>query len=158
MDIKKAFINRDKNREERMYGIFASLFIFQNRLQTLFDNFDSSITLKQFMLLILIKMSKPNETFTNYGKMLGCSRQNIKKLVNLLEKNYYIELRIDDLDKRKSSIKITKKTEDFFINNSDLHLEKLDLLFKDYTDEEIKQFYAMMGKLYDGIERLEKIK
>ena len=65
--------------EYQQKAIFSTLFIATNRLQTLFDSHLPEISLKQFMLLSIVRQSKEPLTFTQSGNLLGCSRQNIKK-------------------------------------------------------------------------------
>ncbi len=72
--------------ENRKKAIFSSLFIATNKLQTLFDNHIPQISLKQFMLLAIVQNSEEPLPFTQLGNILGCSRQNIKKLAQILVK------------------------------------------------------------------------
>lgn len=155
MDINRVLIEQNIDRDKQIHGIFASLFILQNRLQTIFDKLDPNITIKQLMMLIIIKLSEPNQTFTHYAKILGCSRQNIKKLVTSLENKNFIEIKTDDLDKRKNYLLLTDTAEKYFNEFSLLHSEQLNLLFSNYSDEEVALFYSMIAKLYSGVENME---
>ncbi len=74
--------------EDRKKAIFSTLFIAGNKLQTLFDNHIPEISLKQFMLLSVVRQSEEPLTFTQLGNLLGCSRQNIKKLADVLSIAY----------------------------------------------------------------------
>ena len=67
-------------RDGQGRAIFSTIFIAGNRLQTSFDRADGQVTLKQFMLLTMLRQSGEDMTFTQLGELLGCSRQNIKKL------------------------------------------------------------------------------
>ncbi len=80
-DLIKRFSSTTENQEK---AVFSTLFIAGNKLQTLFDNHIPQITLKQFMLLSIVRQSKDALTFTQLGNLLGCSRQNIKKLADVL--------------------------------------------------------------------------
>ena len=80
-------------REDQGKAIFSTLFIAGNRLQTLFDSHIPELSLKQFMLLSMVRQSEEPLTFTQLGSLLGCSRQNIKKLADVLEKKGFIALR-----------------------------------------------------------------
>ena len=80
-------------REDQGKAIFSTLFIAGNRLQTLFDSHIQELSLKQFMLLSIVRQSQEPLTFTQSGNLLGCSRQNIKKLADVLEKKGFITLR-----------------------------------------------------------------
>ena len=72
-------------REKQVKALFGSLVILNNQLQTLFSQFDSEVTLKQFVLMTMIKEEKEGLTYTQAGKLMGYSRQNAKKLVTTLE-------------------------------------------------------------------------
>lgn len=69
--------------EKQQKAIFSTLFIAGNKLQTLFDNHIPEISLKQFMLLSIVRQSNEQLTFTQLGNLLGCSRQNIKSWLTL---------------------------------------------------------------------------
>ncbi|MHC5229140.1 MarR family winged helix-turn-helix transcriptional regulator [Enterococcus sp. LJL99] len=144
------------NRENEIKGIFASIFILQNRLQTIFDKTDPELTLKQFMLLTMIRFSNSKTTFTHLGKLLGSSRQNIKKLALSLEKKEFIIIQQEVDNKRNTSITLTKKAVEYVDIVSELHTQKLTSLFNDYSTEEIHLFYQMITKLYVGVEREEE--
>lgn len=82
-NLTKRFSSSTENQRK---AIFSTLFIAGNKLQTLFDNHIPEVSLKQFMLLSIIRQSKEQLTFTQLGNLLGCSRQNIKKLADVLMK------------------------------------------------------------------------
>lgn len=145
-------------RAKQEKGLFASLFILQNRLQTAFDKEQGELTLKQFMLLVMARQAQmhgESPTFMELGRMLGCSRQNIKKLAALLQKNGFVELRANAADPRACAIVPTPKTEQFLADYAHVHEEKLHLLFADYSDEQLSLFYECMMKLYEGTGRIE---
>lgn len=141
--------------EHQIKAIFSTLFIAGNKLQTLFDNHIPEVSLKQFMLLSLVRQSEEPMTFTRLGKMLGCSRQNIKKLADVLSKKGFITISQSPLDTRAMCICPTEKVTDFFENDFAVYQEELKYLFEVYTSEEIKTLFILLSKLYDGIEHLE---
>jgi hypothetical protein len=63
--------------ESQEKAIFSTLFIAGNKLQTIFDSRIPEVSLKQFMLLSIVRQSKEQLTFTQLGNLLGCSRQKI---------------------------------------------------------------------------------
>lgn len=79
-------------RERQEKAVFSTLCIAENRLQTIFDRSSSGITLKQFMLLTMVRQSEERLTFTQLGDLLGCSRQNIKKLAAVLEQKGFVTI------------------------------------------------------------------
>ena len=137
-------------------AIFSTLFIAGNKLQTLFDNHIPKVSLKQFMLLSIVRQSKEQLTFTQLGNILGCSRQNIKKLADVLMKKGFITIQQSPHDIRAMCICPTEKVNDFFINEFSEYQEELNYLFEVYTDKEIETLFILLSKLYAGIENLEK--
>lgn len=152
-DLMKRFSDTTENRRK---AIFSNLFIAGNKLQTIFDNNIPQISLKQFMLLSIVRQSSEPLTFTQLGNILGCSRQNIKKLAEILEKKGFIIMQQSPLDPRAMCICPTKKVNDYFENDFSKYQEELKYLFEVYTDEEIEVFFILLSKLYAGIENLEK--
>lgn len=143
------------SREKQTKAIFSSLFIAGNRLQTLFDYDDTDISLKQFMLLTMVQQSGEALTFTQLGKLMGCSRQNVKKLAAVLQQKGFVDIRPNHEDARAAVILPTKKLEGYFDRAAARHTEKLNTLFSGYSDQELDQFFSLFMRLYDGIEKLE---
>lgn len=141
--------------ENQRKAIFSSLFIVGNKLQTIFDNHIPQISLKQFMLLSIVRQSKEPLTFTQLGNILGCSRQNIKKLAEILEKKGFVIMQKSPHDTRAMCICPTDKVNDFFENDFLKYQEELQYLFEVYTDEEIETLFILLSKMYEGIENLE---
>lgn len=141
--------------EKQRKAIFSSLFIVGNKLQTIFDNHIPQISLKQFMLLSIVRQSKEPLTFTQLGNILGCSRQNIKKLAEILEKKGFVIMQKSPHDTRAMCICPTDKVNDFFENDFLKYQEELQYLFEVYTDEEIETLFILLSKMYEGIENLE---
>ena len=143
------------SRENQMKAIFSSLFILQNQLQTIFDH-QTKLTLKQFMLLTMVRQSQQHLTFTQLGRLLGCSRQNIKKLASVLRQKGFVQIQPSSQDARALVIVPTEKLGCYFKEAEDFHRKKLSCLFQEYSDEEVGQFFRLFMKLYHGVERLEE--
>ena len=142
--------------QDREKAVFSTIFIAGNKLQTLFDKHIPKLSLKQFMLLSIVRQSETPLTFTQSGSILGCSRQNIKKLAEALEKKGFITLAQSPCDTRAMCIRPTKKAEEYFHNDFARYQEELKYLFEVYTDEEIETLFLLLSKLYAGIDNLEK--
>lgn len=142
--------------EDRKKAIFSTLFIAGNKLQTLFDNHIPEISLKQFMLLSVVRQSEEPLTLTQLGNLLGCSRQNIKKLADVLRKKRFITIQQSPHDTRAMCICPTEKVNDYFINDFSEYQEKLKYLFEVYTDKEIETLFILLSRLYAGIENLDR--
>ena len=148
-DLTSRFSDSTENQRK---AIFSTLFIAGNRLQTLFDNNIPEVSLKQFMLLSIVRQSKEQLTFTQLGDLLGCSRQNIKKLANVLMKKGFITIQQSPNDTRAMCICPTEKVNRYFANDFSKYQEDLKYLFEVYTDKEIGTLFILLSKLYAGIE------
>lgn len=156
MDLNDLVARFSGTTENRRKAIFSTLFIAGNKLQTLFDNHIPEVSLKQFMLLSIIRQSDQQLTFTQLGNMLGCSRQNIKKIADVLVKKGFIVIRQSPYDARAMCVSPTEKVDDFFQKEFSQYQEELKYLFEVYTEEEIETLFVLLSRLYAGIENLEK--
>ncbi len=156
MDIDELTQKYASSTENQRKAVFSTLFIAGNKLQTLFDNHIPKVSLKQFMLLSIVRQSKEQLTFTQLGTILGCSRQNIKKLADVLMKKGFITIQQSPHDIRAMCICPTEKVNDFYANDFSEYQEELKYLFEVYTDKEIETLFILLSKLYAGIENLEK--
>lgn len=156
MNLNDLITNFSNTTEDQEKAIFSTLFIAGNKLQTLFDKNIPEVSLKQFMLLSIVIQSKEPLTFTQLGNLLGCSRQNIKKLADVLMKKGFITIQQSPFDTRAMCICSTEKVIDYFQDNFSEYQEGLKHLFEVYTDKEIETLFILLSKLYAGIENLEK--
>lgn len=156
MDINNLITKFSGTTENQRKAIFSTLFIASNKLQTLFDNHIPEVSLKQFMLLSIVRQSKEQLTFTQLGDLLGCSRQNIKKLADVLMKKGFATIQQSPHDARALCICPTEKVNNYFQNDFSEYQRELKYLFEVYTDKEIETLFILLSRLYTGIENLEK--
>lgn len=107
------------------------------------------------MLLSVIRQSREPLTYTELGTLLGCSRQNIKKLADVLSKKGFISVQQNPRDSRAICIFPTERTEAYFQEEFARYGENLKYLFEVYTDDEVETLFALLSKLYKGMDNLE---
>ena len=156
MNIEDLIENYSDSAQKQSRAIFSSIFIIGNKLQTIFDNNIPEISLKQFMLLSMIRQSEIPLTLTQLGNLLGCSRQNIKKIAESLMKKGYITFVKSSQDSRATCIRITQKANDFYENDFAKYQKDLKYLFDVYSSQEIEALFTLLSKMYSGIENLCK--
>ncbi len=156
MEIKELCSRFSDTTERREKAIFNTLLIAGNRLQTIFDSRSPEITLKQFLLLSMIRQSEEKLSFTQLGSLLGCSRQNIKKLAQALAKKGFVTIEQSWEDPRAWWFCPTERVDFFFRREFSPYQEELKYLFQVYTEEEIQLLFTLLVKLYDGIDNLEE--
>lgn len=137
----------------QMRGIFASIFILQNRLQTACEKIQTDISMKQWLLLAMTDFCTDERTLTNIAKIMGCSRQNVKQLAVSLERKGYIEF----LKGANNAvhIQLTEKSQQYAKEMEKHHAAVFQILFSDFSEKEIQQLFGLYSKLYAGISKVE---
>lgn len=148
--LAKDMFSTDRKHMEQM--IFASIFIHQNKMQTACDKLDSEITMKQWLLLAVVSTFDTPMSLSQIGEIMGCSRQNVKKLANSLQKKGYIKY---ESDNRSTFILVEDKMKEYIAKVGDIQENVLKILFEDFSNEEIKQYFNLVTKLYSSIEKVE---
>lgn len=154
MKIEEMFEAFGCDTASRMGGIFTSLFILQNRMQTACEKLQTEISMKQWLLLAMLGVCPQPHTLTNVGSLMGCSRQNVKKLVSALEKKGFVRLTAGT--QNAVHVELTEEIHRYMESISTRHTKALALLFEDFSEEEIEQLFRLYTKLYAGVSRVEE--
>ena len=154
MKMDELFEKYDCDTEHRVQAIFSSIFVLQNRMQTAGEKIQTQISMKQWLLLAMTACCPEPRTLTNVGNLMGCSRQNIKKLALALEKKGFVRLLLGG--NNSVHIELTDKVGKYAEEMGERHLQSLKLLFSDFSEDEIKLLFQLYAKLYTGMERVEK--
>lgn len=154
MKMNDLFEAYDCDTQHRVQAIFSSIFVLQNRMQTAGEKLQTEISMKQWLLLAMTECCPEPRTLTNIGNLMGCSRQNIKKLASALEKRDFVRL----LSGANHSVRIelTNKAHAYAKEMEERRARALKLLFADFSEEEIEQLFRLYAKLYKGMERVEE--
>ena len=141
---------------EHKYALFGLFFAFHNRLQAAGDSFYEEITCKQFFLMACMNLYQGEAPTANeLAKTMGCSRQNVKEILNSLEKKQLIRLEVDEEDKRKRRVYLTESA----LGLADKYHEKeanfIKYLYEGITEEEIDSAYSIISKMEENLKRIE---
>lgn len=141
---------------DHKYALFGLFFAFHNRLQAVGDSFYEEITCKQFFLLACMNLY-PEEapTANELAKTMGCSRQNVKEILNSLEKKQFVRLENDENDKRKKRVYLTEQARLMGTKYQQKEIEFLKHLYEGVSDEEVDSAYSIISKIEDNLKRME---
>jgi DNA-binding MarR family transcriptional regulator len=142
-----------ENHLTQKQAVFASIFVIQNRIQTSYEKVQDELTMKQWLLLLMVSVTPEPHTLTNISSYLGCSRQNAKQLAASLSKKGY--LRLVPGAQNSVHLEITEKAISNESKMEEKNEEAMKLLFSEFNEKEILQFYKLFKKLYLGVERFE---
>ena len=99
-----------RSRYDNKHFLFGLFFSFGNRLQAAGDAFYDEITSKQFFLSICLGIfGQESPTLGELADVFGSSHQNVKQIINKMEKSGYVITFTDPDDKRKVRVKGTEK-------------------------------------------------
>lgn len=141
---------------DHKYALFGLFFAFHNRLQAVGDSFYEEITCKQFFLLACMNLY-PEEapTANELAKTMGCSRQNVKEILNSLEKKQFVRLETDESDKRKKRVYLTEQAKLMGAKYRQKEVEFLEHLYEGVSNEEVDSAYSIISKIEDNLKRME---
>ena len=138
------------------FGLFGLLFAFMNRLQAAGDSFYEEITCKQWFLLACMNLySKEAPTANELAETMGCSRQNVKEILNALVKKEILVLKQDENDKRKQRIYFTSKQKKLAKKYQNKEMDFLELLYDGISDDEIRSVFKIISKMEKNLMETE---
>ncbi len=144
-------------RIEKEEFIIGSISLLANKLSQIGDVIFPDITFKQWFLLIVIeKMGKAEKNINDIAECMGTTRQNIKKMVSLLEPKGYVSISKSQQDARALKVQLTEKTYSYFKDNSVHAAQETNKLFEMFTSEELDDFVFKLQKLSQSVELYQK--
>lgn len=146
------FLEMDIPKQSFIYG---AIHLLAKRLQTLGDKIDPTISSKQWLLLAVI--SKFDDTPPNIGnvaEVFGSSRQNVKKMANILEKKGLLKMGKDEKDLRSIQLSLTEKCGVYFRSRAQMEAEMMGRIFSDIDDDMLDALCEGMTVLAKNIDTL----
>jgi len=135
--------------------IYGAIFSLANRLQVLGDRIDPFVSTKQwFVLAVIAKFDKGKPNIGDIAKILGTSRQNVKKMAVILEKKGYIKLQKNKDDLRNIQLILTDKCYEYFKSREQLENEYAETIFRDMDEKVIDSLCDGINKIINNIDQL----
>lgn len=123
------YYNIDLKDMDNAHFLIGLLNAMMNNFQTVGDTFFEEMSWKQCFVMICIGLFEEPPTLKELSELMGSSHQNVKKMVEKLEKNGYISVQTDEQDRRKQRLQLTQKTADFNKHYSQPSEEFMQYLF-----------------------------
>jgi len=135
--------------------IFAAIHLLANRMQTLGDKIDPTISSKQwFVLAVVNKFESTPPNIGDVAAVLGTSRQNIKKMALILEKHGFLHLDKDKQDARNIRLFLTEKCYSYFKGREQQENEYLESIFAGIDDKMLTTLRSGMNKMIENIDTM----
>lgn len=139
---------------------FINILISSNMMQTLFSKTQEDLTSKQWLMLILLLITKSKSsnppTLSDLGKTMGCSRQNIKQIADVLKKKGYITFSKSASDKNAIRLVPTQKWFSYLEESEKITLNILEKIFDGFTDEELLSYFNGFLKLTNNLNKINE--
>lgn len=140
---------------DHKYALFGLFFAFHNRLQAAGDAFYEEITCKQFFLMACMNLFQEEApTANDLAKTMGCTRQNVKEILNSLEKKKLIRLEVDARDRRKQRVYLTEDALIFSEKYREKEESFLRYLYDGITDEEVARTYDVLSRIETNLKEM----
>ncbi len=134
--------------------IFGTIFTLSNKLQTLGDQMDPNLTVKQWLFLAgIIKCEGQSPTLSELAEKIGSSRQNIKKMSVILEKRGFITLNKDEHDARILRITLTNYSKQYLKGREQVENDFVEQVFEGFESHELTSLAGAFRKLEKNINR-----
>ncbi len=139
---------------ESSYFLLGLLSAFENRFQAVADNAIKVISWKQFFAIVCINLCKTPPTVKELAEVMGSSHQNVKQILLKLEKKGFVSIAVDEKDKRKQRIELTRYCKEFCEKNDDVSLELLQKMFAGVSEEQLQVTIQTIVQIEDNLKEM----
>lgn len=136
---------------ELSYFLIGLLSAFENRFQTVADNAMKEISWKQFFAIICISMCKSSPTVKELAEIMGSSHQNVKQILLKLEKKGFVNITVDESDKRKQRIGLTEYCRAFCEENDEMSGNMMKKMFQGISEEQLQVTIQTIIQIEDNL-------
>lgn len=132
--------------------IFGSIFTLSNKLQVLGDKMDPKLTVKQWLFLAgITKCESASPTLSEIAALIGSSRQNVKKMAVILEKQGFIAMSKDERDARMLRVSMTDCCKEYLKQREKSELEFIEEVFCGFEPHELSALSGAIRKLEKNV-------
>ena len=156
MDIKQVMQheNIDFTGMEESYFLLGLLSAFDNRFQAVADKMMQEVSWKQFFAIICTSMCKEEPTIRELAEIMGSSHQNVKQILLKLEKKGFVSITVDEKDKRKQRVGLTRKCKEFCEANDEKSMQAIVTMFEGVSREQLQITIQTIMQMEDNLKKL----
>lgn len=116
---------------------------------------DIKLTIPQFALLFKISEEKEEVTLKDMAEKLGKDKSAILRMIDLLEKKELVRRVVDQNDRRKNQLMVTKKGERLIAEFREVELELNYELLEGLSDTDMQTFYKVVNHITAKADQLK---
>ncbi|NNJ32857.1 MarR family winged helix-turn-helix transcriptional regulator [Lacrimispora defluvii] len=143
-------------QEKKAYA-FGMIFLLSNKMQNLGDKLDPQLTVKQWIFLTgVLRCESHTPTLSQVAARIGSSRQNVKKIALLLEKQGFVFMEKDVNDARAIRIHLTDTCLEHLESRNEMERRFLEELFDGFSAEDLTSLTSAMEELEKNVNKMER--
>lgn len=139
---------------ESSYFLLGLLSAFENRFQAVADKAMQEISWKQFFAIICINMCKRTPTVKELAEIMGSSHQNVKQILLKLEKKGFVNITVDENDRRKQRIELTEYCRTFCEKNDEMSVNIVKKMFHGVSEEQLQLTIRTIIQIEDNLKMI----
>lgn len=139
--------------------VFGGILLLSNKLQITGDGVMEGVTLKQWFLLIMMNILKEDTgrtelSVTEVAEFTGTSRQNVKKMLDVLLRKGFVTMSPSMRDHRALDVGLTDRCHEFFARNETVGERFLDKLYGSVSMEDLDTVAKVFRQLFVQLETM----
>lgn len=140
------------------YLLFGGTFVLANKLQFVGDKLVDGLSTKQWFLLrnMMDMPSNPPPTITQVANAMDSTRQNITKMLEVMEREGLITLAENGADRRSRIVRITEEGFAYAEQTAQNAQGFLDRLYEGISSEERDTAGEVMKKMVQNLQKLQE--
>ena len=150
-----------ENKEVDFSGVEGPMFLlgllsaFDNRYQAKADSFFKEISWKQFFAIICVSLYKESPSIKELAGIMGSSHQNVKQILLKLQKKGFVDILVDEKDKRKQRIVLTEKTKHFCETHEEGSNQIINGIFEGISKEQLEGTIQTILQMESNLNHIE---
>ncbi|WRS26992.1 MarR family transcriptional regulator [Oscillospiraceae bacterium MB08-C2-2] len=144
--------------ENKQYVLFGGAFVLANKLQLVADKKTHGLSTKQWFLLRNLSdlPADPPPTITMLAKETDTSRQNVSKMLEVLQRQGYVALQNNAEDHRSQSVVLTESGAQVLRQVAQEAVPFFTELFSGISEEECAVSADVVIKLIDNLCKMQE--
>lgn len=144
--------------DNKKYVLFGGVFVLANKLQAVADKRVHGLSTKQWFLLRNLSElpTKPPATITALARETDTSRQNVSKMLEVLQRLGYVILRNSAEDRRSQTVEITVAGRKILCEVAQDASPFFEEYFSGLEQEEIEAASEVIVKLINNLYKMQE--
>lgn len=131
--------------------VFGATSMLANRLEVIGSTVTKEMTFKQWLVLLIVRDMPEGSSVADIAAQHGSTRQNVKKLLDGLAQENYVELKRHPSDKRSYAVSLTRKGKESMDRISIAGFKFVDRLFAGTAKEDVAASRRVMEQLLNNL-------